>query len=263
MYRALKAEILKSQNSFAVWLSLAGTAANLVLFFVLHLFGQESIPLGSTPNPWTAWIDNHYAGVAFMMLPLYVIILAALVYFMEHRHDMWTQLYALPVQRWHYYLAKMLFTLLLFFAAHVLFMAGLLLGGGLLGLLKPGSGLLRAAPPLGKMLILASKTHLSILGLLALQSWISWRFPHFIVSLLIGILGFVLSGLLGPDWPWIHLIPWAPPMVYMPACLGEVSFVQRFGLTAPEWSSLAYALLFTALGWWSVRRRQVTSRKAD
>jgi hypothetical protein len=247
MRRALYAEVLKSRNSFAVWLSLAGTAANLLMFFILHLFGQESVSLDSTPNPWEAWILSHYAGMAFMMLPLYVIILAALVHFMEHRHDMWTQLYALPVGRQEYVMAKVSYIFLLFVTAHLLFVTGLLITGFIYGLAIPDSGLATATPPATLLLRLAMKTVVSVIGLMCVQSWISRTFPHFIVSLLVGILGFVCAGLIGPEWPGIAWIPWGQPMVLMPEVLGEITLPTFGGLTTAEWGSLGYGVVFLGL----------------
>jgi len=256
-FRSLRAELLKSKNSLAVWLSLAGTAANVVVFFLLHFFSSEWITAGTTP--WWGFVNGHYAGVAFMMLPLYVIILCTLITFMEHRSGMWVNLYTLPIQRSRLYWSKLLFTLLLFVGAHLLFVLGLLLSGALMGLLRPETDLLRHAPDFSQIGLLAVQTVWVVFGLLGLHFWISWRFTHFIVPLLIGIIGFVTVSILGPAFYGNNFIPYAYPIQYMPAYQGEVTLARWWGAPYYVWLSPLYGVVFTALGLRDLGKRGITS----
>lgn len=255
-WKCLRAEIIKSRGSFAVWLSLAGTIANTLIFFGLHLFEQVQLPI-APPGAWSAYIANHYISIAFMMLPLYVIILTNLVAYMEHRQEMWVQLYTLPVSRWNIYFSKQIFVLLLFIAAHVLFIIGTLLTGLLFGLIRPDSGLLQSAPDFALIAELSARTVLSILGLLALQFWVSMRFRHFIIPLTIGILGFVTVSILSPQWTHIYWIPYAHPIIYMPEYLGDVAYPHWGWLSVGELLSVLYFVVFTVIGYWDVRRQNV------
>ncbi len=221
-FNVLRAEILKGRNSFAWWLSVAGTAANAVMLFLLLYFDQQQWRESPFENPWQTYVVGHYNGIAFMMLPLYVIILASLVTFMEHRRQLWINLYTLPVERWKIYQSKQLFVLLLFIGAHILFIGSFLFSGMVLGLLRPQTGLLQYWPDGLQIAELAGKTIFSILPLLSLQFGLSMKFKHFIIPLTIGILGFVLASLLGPGWEWAFLNPYAHPIHYMPDYLGEL-----------------------------------------
>jgi len=252
--QALRAEILKSRNSFAVWLSVAGTIANVLIFFTLTLF-DAALPV--SPHPWRHFIIRFYEGISFMMLPLYVVILASLVTFMEHRSNTWRQLYALPVSRWQYYWSKQLFIVLLFVGAHLLFIAGMLGSGLLLGLLRPGTGSLGSPLPVTEILSLAWQTFVSVLGMMAWQYWISLRFQPFIIPLTIGIIGFVVVSLMGPAWPGNYFIPYAYPVQYMPHHLGETEVHVFCGRPVIEWLSLGYFALFTFLGYRHTRRLDV------
>ncbi|MCO6480470.1 MAG: ABC transporter permease [Phaeodactylibacter sp.] len=242
----LKAEILKSRNSMAVWLSVAGTAANLLIFFGLHLMGGQ-IPGSFSADSWQQFITNHYDGIAFMMLPLYVIILCSLVFQMEHRQQMWVQLNTLPVSPAKVYLGKLAFLCLLFLAAHLLFIIGMLLAGFLFGVVRPESGMAASLPSLGQIGELAARTFLSILGLMGLHAWLSFRYRAFIVPLLIGILGYVATGLLGTDWHWQFLNPYAPGFLFMPRYKGDLVTAHLGWFSAAEVMSIAYLGLFTAL----------------
>lgn len=253
---ALKAEIRKSRNSFAVWLSLAGTLANAAIFFALSLWDDQRWATGGV-NPWDAYVTGFFDGIAFMMLPLYVIILCTLVTFMEHRQGMWTNLLTLPVSRWQLYWNKQLFILLLFVAAHLLFIVVMLISGLILGLIKPSTGLLSFWPHFGQLAWLAFLTITSILGLLALHYWISLRFQAFIVPLTIGIIGFVTVSILGPEKWYLHLIPYAHPIQFMPDFKGEILLPRFAGLPISIWMSIIYFWLFTLLGYLDFRRMEM------
>lgn len=251
------AEIIKTKGSFILWLSLVGTLANVSIFFLQHALRlEELLPLHSTAGGWTAYIENHYAGISFMMLPLYVIILASLVTFMEHRTQTWVHLYTLPFPPWAYYAGKLLYTLLHFIAAHLLFILGMLLSGALLGLFQEDMG-----PFTGQHLLLigelAAQTIISILALLSLQFWISWRFTHFIIPLTIGILGFVGTALLGSEWPYQVFNPYAYPTAFMPRHLGLADL--SLWITNVNWQLVSLGLFFWFLGvgWYEVRRRKM------
>ncbi len=254
---ALLAEIRKGRHSFAVWLSLAGTLANVVIFLGFSLLDEQRWQALGTMNPWQVYVTGFFDGIAFMMLPLYVIILCTLVTFMEHRQGMWVNLLTLPVSRWQLYWNKQLFILLLFIAAHVLFIIAMLLAGLLLGLVKPSTQLLSYWPDFGQIARLAFLTITSIAGLLALHYWISLRFQAFIIPLTIGIIGFVTVSLLGPD-RWYHLFnPYAYPIQYMPDYKGDIQLLRFAGLPASIWMSLLYFGLFTLLGYQDMRRREM------
>lgn len=250
--RAVQAEFYKGRHSFALWLSLFGTVANVVMFSLYYLFQPSS---SNTPQAdgWEAFIYLFYESVSFMMLPLYVIILCSLVTFQEHRPGTWVNLLSLPVTRWQLYLGKQTYILLHFIAAHLLFILGMLLVGLIIGIVVPASNLF-SFPPIGLVLELASKTVLSILGLLAFHHWISWRFRPFIIPLTIGIIGFVFAALLGPDWvgaPWFW---YATPIIYVPQEMGVVEYPSVPGLGLPYLSSMAWALIFTFLGGFNIKR---------
>lgn len=240
-------EMIKTKGSFILWLSLVGTLANVALFFLQHAFGlADLLPIHSEATGWTAYIENHYAGIAFMMLPLYVIILASLVTFLEHRTNTWVQLYTLPFPPWAYYAGKLLYTLLHFVAAHLLYIIGFLLSGALLSLIKGDMG----GFDLSHLLLigqLAGQTIVSILALLAWQFWISWRFRHFIIPLTIGILGFVGTTLVGASWPYHIFNPYAYPVSFMPAHLGLADISHwATGLNWPFVSAVLFLLLGSA-----------------
>ena len=248
LHRLVTAEIIKSKNSFAVWLSLFGTLGNTIIFFLINWFDLGPQQFGNGETDWVVFILNHFEGIAFMMLPLYVIILATLITFMEHRSGTWALIMTLPEQRAMVYLSKFIFGLLLFVAAHVLFVVSLFGSGLLMSLIHPDYSMPLWDFPLWLVIKLAAKTILSVFALLALHCWISLRFNHFIVPLTIGILGFVFTSILSPAFPYQWINPYAYPICYMPFHNGAI--------TLPAWGfwrlhdgmSLAWGFVFIFLG---------------
>ncbi len=254
LVRAIKAEMLKSKRSLAVWLSLAGTIANAVTFFLLSWFDLGAHTMPRSGSAWEAYILNHYEGIAFMMLPLFVIILATLLTFMEHRAGTWTSIMSLPITRTNIYLSKLIFGLLLFVAAHLLFVIGMLFTGLLTGLLNEQFKLSLFDFPMIMVLQLIFKTCISVLALFALHLWISVRFKYFIIPLTIGIIGFVLTTLLTPAFPFQWVNPYAYPISFMPDYNGAIQLEAWGWWSSHDVMSIVLGLFFTVVGVVEVRK---------
>lgn len=251
LFRCLLAEMQKSRRSMAVWLASLGTLANVLIFAALAIF-DESKPIAN----WADYFAVHYEGIAFMMLPLFVIILCSLVTYPEHRTDTWVLLRTLPVGVGPIYFSKYLFMLGLFFLAHLAFVAGMLGSGWLLGWLHSDFSGLHQMPDWSLLGQLIGQTLLSVLGLLSLHYWLSLMFRPFIISLTIGILGFVATLLLQDQWPLLWLLPYAPPVEYVRLLDPAQTLPLRHGLYLGLWASLAYSVLFLLGGYvWFVNKR--------
>lgn len=251
LFRCLLAEMQKSRRSMAVWLASLGTLANVLIFAALSVLDSRT-----QVGDWVDYYAVHYEGIAFMMLPLFVIILCSLVTYPEHRTDNWVLLRTLPVGAGPIYFSKYLFMLGLFFLAHLAFVAGMLLSGTLLGWLYPGFSGLRQMPDWALLGQLIGQTLLSILGLLSLHYWLSLLFRPFIISLTIGILGFVATLLLQDQWPFLWLLPYAPPVEYVRLLDPAQTLPLWHGLYPGLWASLAYGVLFLVGGYvWFVNKR--------
>ena len=247
---SLAAEILKGKSSFAFWLAFIGTSGVAVSLFLLALSG--GVDWDQSDNPWRAWVLFHYAGTDFMLLPLFVIIIASLVTYQEHRNQLWKHWYVSTVTRWHLYFSKLLYIILLFTASHLYFVGLLLLTGMLFGIIQPNTHLLTHLPDFIQLLLLATQTVTTILGMLALQYWISYRFRSFIVALGFGVIGFVTASL-AIDTPGSVLWhPYAYPLLYVQALSSDMASILPSGTLT--WFSFGYFLLFLLLGYRNVRR---------
>lgn len=248
--RSLAAEILKGKNSFAFWLALIGTSGVAVSLFFLALFGE--IDWQQTVNPWRAWVLFHYAGTDFMLLPLFVIIIASLVTYQEHRNQLWKHWYISTVSRWHLYVAKLLYIILLFGISHLYFVVVLFLSGVVFGIIQPETQLLAYFPDFVQLGGLVIQTITTILGMLALQYWISYRFRSFIVALGFGVIGFVTASLAIDTSSTVLWHPYAYPLLYVQEQSTVSNQSGDSGLLTLY--SIGYFLVFVLLGYWDIRR---------
>lgn len=205
---SLQAEFLKGRGSAALWLSTLGPLLSVALF---AYFGATQIDWSTREDPWDAFLNYAYAGVAPTLLPLLVIILCILVVQPEHRRRMWVQLDVLPLPYGAIYLGKFCYTLLLFIFAHLLFIAGTLLAGYILGIMGVETELLRQRPDPAYLLQMALRTVTGVLGLMGLHFWLSVQFRHFIIPLVIGILGYITAFTQLEQLDWSYVLPYAQP----------------------------------------------------
>lgn len=254
LYRCLRAETLKAKNSYAFWLAWVGTSFVALALFVITLVDQGTLVDFADENPWRAYVQFFYDGTNTMLLPLFVIIMASLVTFVEHRQGMWKHLLVLNVSLWHLYLSKFLVIIGIFVVAHAYFVGLMLLSGMVTGILKPDSGLLNHFPDLSQVGVRAFKTIFSILGLLAIQYWISLRFKSFIVPLGVGVIGFVIATLLAAQHTWMRWMPYAHPLLYTQALEDPSALVSWGPVSEIELYSLLYCLIFIPLGYFFTRR---------
>ncbi|MEK6478462.1 ABC transporter permease [Catalinimonas sp. 4WD22] len=239
---SLEAEILKAKNSLALWLSLLGTTGIIVAFFFIILFGTENFVPSGEAHPWRHFFLAYYEGTAFMLLPLFAIIIATLVCYVEYSNNMWKHLLISTANRSELYLSKLLLTYLMIITAHFLFIILMLISGVILGLIRPDLKLFNTAPDMIFLFKLAFKTIISIGAMLSIQFWVSIRFRSFIVALGVGVIGFVLSSLLIDGWDYVIFIPYTYPLLY----LREV-YLEHW-LSSVEIYSIIYFLLCTVLG---------------
>lgn len=247
--RSLIAEYQKAYNSLTMWLALLGTTSIILAFLAVIFFGTANFLPKVGVHPWHNFLLLYYEATAFMLLPLFVIIIAALLCYVEHRYGMWKHLLITSISRVAIYFSKLLFAYLFIAASHLYFIVLMLISAAVLAVFRPELKLLKQEPDFMLLITLAVKTLLSIAGMLSLQFWISIRFRSFIVALGIGVIGFVICSLL-LEWPYIIYLPYAYPMLYLQG-VEEASLIGRV-----EVMSLVYLLIFSVLGVIDFRRRQ-------
>lgn len=249
LMRALSAEALKLKGTLALWMCLVAPAVVTVLF-VLQFAARSSSTAPVAPDPAQAWqvFGQSVLGLwAFLMLPLFVTLEAALLAGLEHADRQWKHLLALPLPRGAHYLAKLAALAALVGLAFLALVALVPVGGYALMLLKPEFGI-GGPPPWAFLLRSVALCYLASLLVVALQLWISVRWRSFTIAVSVGMSATVMGFLIGQSERYGHWYPWSMPMQVFG---GKGQWVE-FVLVA----SLAGGLVVALLGLADFRRRE-------
>lgn len=243
LLRALHAERLKLRGTLALWMCLVAPAL-VVLVVVLQLLFTESRNTLPADQAWMRLSMGVTGLWAFLMLPLFVTLQAALLAQLEHNGNQWRRLLALPLPREVHYVAKLLVLAGMMLAAQFAIVLLVPLGGGTLMLFKPAFGL-AGPPPLEMLATAAARGFVASFLLLSLHTWISLRWRSFAVACGTGMGATVMGFLIGQSPRYGAWYPWSMPV----QTLGEGADISRILAF-----SLAGGVVVALAGLWEYRR---------
>lgn len=247
--RALWAEALKLRGTLALWMCAIAPAvvvALLVLQIAFSDFTQRS-PM-EPGQAWPRFAQSVLVLWSFLMLPLFVTLQSALLAGLEHANQQWKHLLALPLPRSAHYLAKQVALTAMLALAMVLLAVFIVLGGIVLGAVKPVFGI-TGSPPWKTLVEGVSACFAASLLIVSLHNWISIRWRSFTVVVSIGMGATVAGYLIGQSARFGHLYPWSMPSQVF-AGKGEwIGFVVVAGLLG--------GAAVTLVGLWDFTRREV------
>ena len=247
--RALSAEVLKLKGTLALWMCLIAPGVVAVLY-VLQIWASRLPVAKSIPDPAQAWhmyVQSVLGLWAFLMLPLFVTLEAALLAGLEHGDRQWKHLLALPLPRGAHYFAKLVALAGLVALAFLALVALVPLGGMALMVLKPGFGI-AGAPPWEFLLRGLANCYAASLLMLAIQCWIAVRWSSFTVAVSVGMSATVMGFLIGQSERFGHWYPWSMPVQVLAGKGQWLEFVVVAGI--------AGGLVVALLGLLDFRRRE-------
>jgi hypothetical protein len=103
----------------------------------------------------------------------------------------------------------------------------------------------------GDILLLNFRSYISVLGIAAIQYWLSLRFKNFIAPIGIG-LALLITALIILNWEHIYKVPYAFPLLTFNS-LHRKGFAS---LQNHEWNSIGYFILFTFFAFADMRFRK-------
>jgi hypothetical protein len=239
--RALSAEALKLKGTLALWLCLIAPGV-VVGLQVLQLLAREA---PRVDDPWGAFASAILGLWAFLMLPLFVTLQAALVAGLEHQDRQWKHLLVLPVPRAVHYLAKVVVLLVLLALAMAVLVVLVPLAGSVLRL-KPSLGFV-GGPDLLPLLAKGALVYACAPLMVAIQAFISLQWRSFTVAVAAGMSATVAGFLIGqsPNWgPWFPWTMGMQPLTRNPS-VETVTVVSVLG-----------AIGVTTVAAWAFARRQ-------
>jgi len=197
-------EALKLRRTLAVWMILVAPA--VVVALQLMIWSRNRTGFAADVNLWQSFLGNVLSMWAIFMQPMFVALVAALVYHVDHASQGWMRLYTLPVPRWTVPSAKLAILVVMTVAATVVLLAGSLAATALAPLLNHRI-VLHHEVPLTAVVLRTAKVQAATLLVLVIQNLVSLRWSSLVVSLGVGVTGTFL-GLFGTGWKYGPYFPW-------------------------------------------------------
>jgi hypothetical protein len=250
LLRVLRVEALKLKRTIALKMVLIAPA--VVSLLILFVASQTPFSTVRRGDPWMALLRSNLIVWAALMLPLFITLEAALVAGVDHAENQWKNLFARPVPRWTWYVAKLLVLVAMTLASTAMLIAGVAAAGLVLPWIQPQLHFafpIPWAPLLGRTMQVTGLVFLA----LTIQHWVSLRWKSFPVATGVGIVATVAGYLMvvgsRQGSGWIEYFPWALPMI----AIGPAPH----NIPALLWISGAAGLVVTALGCADFCRREV------
>jgi hypothetical protein len=262
-------EVFKLRRTLALWASILVPLAVVAMTTAMNLSrtkGTEFVP--DKPNGWDSlMLDQTLVLWCFVLLPLFVTLETALLAGLEHRENSWKHLFALPVQRWAIYVAKLLVSLALVCVSSLVLAVGTSFQGWMILGLRPDLGLAHPIP--WGLIFLRNFGFVPVVFfMLAIQAWVATHWRNFTAAMGLGIGGTMVSIMLlrtlknsvsTPHGPLLaSYFPWSLPYIVI-APPANTSLPQAM----PALQETAFlvgilgGLLASILGCWEIVRRDV------
>ena len=255
-FGALGATLLTLKRTRALWLALVAPLFIVLFRMLLLLF---------TTDPYVekyAW-DSLFENNSFFWFGLLFLLTGALdcalLVDIDRAAHSWKYVFALPVSRTSWYLAKFVVAIALVFVSNIVLFVATLIVGYLLALLAPQQGFTLGAPHILYYTGVTLLETVAALFLIAIYTWLSMRTKNFILPAALGVVAMVInlvvynSAVAQKFVPWMYALDigriltripqsqpyvgWPLPIVILISCVG--------------------AFCFTLLGIWEFSRRDI------
>lgn len=260
IFPVFRAELIKLRRS-PVWYILAlCILLTAIGVFVAHLMDAHNM-VRLNYDPWQRYFRASTAIFNLFISVPYVVLLVSAVVFIEQRASAWKYLYTLPKTRGQLYFSKLTMILFLYLFSIVMLVLGLVLSGYVLDFFRPEYEFNYYSPDFSELGKQFGHFFIGSLGLMAWQYWLSLQFKNILVPLGLGVLGFVFALIMSVTGQTLTLyIPYAIPMIVQDLDMFRSEYITDSfipGLKNVELYSLLYFLIFSLLGYWIERRRNV------
>lgn len=250
---AYRSELLKTKRTSSFWLSLLGAGFIPAVFTAIYLSKPDDLGKAMGTTPWEWHFMYCWNAMASFLLPMYVILICALVPQIEYRNNAWKQVFASPQSYGKIYFSKFfaIHTMILFcFVSFNLFTISCAV---LSNLVHAQYAFFDHPINWTKLLSLNVKMYIATLGIAAIQYCLSLRLKNFIAPVGIG-LALLIGGIIATGFGWKHVykIPFAQPNLTL-MWLGK----EPAGWLQPhEWNALITFAIFTLLGFLDMTYRK-------
>ncbi|MES1222862.1 MAG: ABC transporter permease [Bacteroidota bacterium] len=239
------AEWMKKRRSFADWLVLAGGFfIPLISTIIFCIYPKQLLGIHASGHFWELLSQKAWQMMAFMLLPMGIVLAVSLVTQLEFKNNTWKQLHAAPLPFTAVYFAKLVVLLIMLLQLLLLFNIGIYCSAVIPSLFNSRIPFPAYAMDVSYLLKQNASYFIVCLPLVALQYLVSLQFKNFLIPIGAG-LALVIAGLIAVQWKYGYTIPYT---------YTALQFLQSKGNVVPahniiQWS-LGYFVLFTLLGYW-------------
>lgn len=203
-----KSEILKTRKTAAWWLTIAGASLIPLITALTYIFRSDIFVPRLKQDPWQMHIMQCWEATSAFLLPMYVVLVTSLVVQTEYKNNTWKQVYTSPRSYADIYFSKFLLIQFLILGCFLLFNVVVLSGGWVANIIHKDYRFFEAAVPWKMLLRMTGKLYIAILGITAIQYWLSLRFKNYIVPLGIGM-ALLITGLIIMGWDKVIYYPYS------------------------------------------------------
>jgi hypothetical protein len=244
---SFRSETLKLKRTLSIYLCILAAAFGPLMSFLENLHPNPNMKRGQA---WTIHFLEGREPVNIALLPLYTVLICTLLLQIEYRDKGWKQVLTSPQRMIDIFLAK-------FMSLHAMIFLFLLSYLICLGITAFATELVQPDLYNGKLDILAILTvnvqvWILVLGLSAIQFWLSLRFKNFIAPVGIGFAGWFLSPMMLFEFK-TDIVQYYP---YAFTILGVMPDYKP-NIVTYQWYSIATAVIFLSIAFLEFRVRKV------
>ncbi len=246
-----RAELLKTKRSAAFWLSVLGALFIPAIFFLMYYFKPEVFIPMLKEDPWRIHLIRGWQSLSAFLLPMFIILICSLIPQIEFKNNTWKQVFASPQSYGNIFFSKFLTIHLMILFCFLLFTLFMIFSALLVNLFNNKFSFSDNSIDFAALFKLIFKTYVSILGISAIQYWLSLRFKNFIAPIGIG-LGFLITSLIIMQWEHIFKVPYAFPILTLSSAMNNAGK----WLENHELNSIGYFVVFTFIAFLDLKFRK-------
>ena len=213
-------------------------------------------------NPWDRYFIGGMAIYVLFVLGPFLILLSGAIAYIEEKANGWKFMYTLHVSRTQTYISKLIVLIMLILVASVVLAFLILISGYLFDFVLPEYEFSYYQPDISYLSNAIGRALLSCLGAIGLQYMISIMTNNVILSLGIGIFGYIVGFILAfSDSSFVLYNPYA--LVMIDQDFGAIDSNYKSDLIADvltnvEAYSIGFFILFTAIGCFYETRKNIS-----
>jgi len=248
-HNVLKAELFKLKGTFVMRFCMLSAFLMPTIFFCYYLFYQTRMVAENAKidNPWTILFKKNNESIMGLLIPIFAVLLVSFYMQIDKKDNLDKLVFTMPLTKWSLFFSQFLAIIVLFFSTYLIYTIAILFYGYILGIINSEFGFVKHLPDLKFHFTAILRSSLLLLGMIAIQFWLSFRLKNILIPITLGIvliiLGlFTLSTDLG---------------IYFPYAYGLLSLKLDDMFDAPMIVSLLLLLLIIPFGYLDINRLDV------